>query len=231
MERRDTRPPPFEGIVNGSHASRASISPVMPRKKRVHYSNPPIWALRHTEGRRLNAANYVIRKVSLHHVGQPNGKPERLSRHASPEERRSLAPGHPAAPQAAPSGPPQPPNAGEPLGPWEPCITGTRPFEELNKTVADFLFVNVVHNPDLGEITSRGVQFEIEAKLGTLISKDTNDRIYLPITSETVLHDNGRVTFRSSMTEVSIFLILTDSCITTLSIVTDNTPGSTQVFQ
>lgn len=209
LERRETRPAPFEG-VNGSHvpghassqASQASTSPIMPRKKRTRYNNPPIWATRQTKDGRLKAINFVLRKVVHHHVGQVNGKPERTSsRQPSPEERRSVPAAQPAA--AAPPGPPAPANADGPLGPWESSITGKRPYEDMAKTVADFLYVNVLHNPDIGEISSRDVQFEIEAKLGTLISKDTNDRVNIPVTTECVLFDNGRVAFRSSMTEVS----------------------------
>lgn len=81
---------------------------------------------------------------------------------------------------------------------------GTRPYDDIPKKVADWLFINVVNNPDMGEIKSRGVQFEIEAKLGTIISKDTNDRIDLPVGSECLMRDDSRIAFRSSMTEVSI---------------------------
>lgn len=88
------------------------------------------------------------------------------------------------------------------LHPWEESVTGDKPYEELSRKVADFLFVNVVSNPNMIEIQGLGVQFEIEAKLGTLISKDTNQRIALPVASECILQDNGRVTFKSSMTEV-----------------------------
>jgi hypothetical protein len=89
------------------------------------------------------------------------------------------------------------------LGPWEPSITGLKPYEELSRQVADFLFVNVLKTPDMGEITSRGIQFEVEAKLGTLIDRDTNHRISRGVASECVLSDNNRVAFKSSMTEVN----------------------------
>lgn len=69
--------------------------------------------------------------------------------------------------------------------------------------MADFLFIHVINNQDMQEITSRGIQFEIEAKLGTLIDKDTNQRVDRFVTTECILDDNGRVAFKSSMTEVS----------------------------
>lgn len=88
------------------------------------------------------------------------------------------------------------------LGPWEESVTGEKPYEELTRKVADFLYLNVVINPNMAEIQGLGVQFEIEAKLGTLISKDTNQRVSLPVASECLLQDTGRWSFKSSMTEV-----------------------------
>ncbi|OIW22704.1 mRNA triphosphatase CET1 [Coniochaeta ligniaria NRRL 30616] len=220
LEKQDVRPPPFE-TPNGYESkpdamelSRASASPIVQRRKRVRYSTPPVWAQRHVEGIRLNAGNFVLRKHA-HNVGtQANGKigsfskPELASRQTSPEEKRSIAPSQPppgANSAPAPVGPPPPPyeipNKDGPLGPWESCITGTPPFDEVSNVVADFLFMKVVKNEDMGEIMSRNVQFEIEAKMGTLISKDTNERVSLPVLTECVLVDNGRVAFQSNMSE------------------------------
>lgn len=89
------------------------------------------------------------------------------------------------------------------LGPWEESITNTKPSEQMTKLVADFLFLNVVSRDDFGELSSRGIEVEIEAKLGQLIDKDTNDRLRLPIMTECILQDTSRISFRSSMTEVS----------------------------
>lgn len=213
LEKHDVRPPPFE-TPNGygskpdaMQLSRASSSPIVRRRKRTRYTVPPIWARRHVEGIRLNAGNYVLRKHA-HDVGtQANGKtgslsrPEPSSRHASPDEKRAMAPAQ--APVAPPPPPYEVPNSNGPLGPWESCITGTPPIDEVSNAVADFLFMKVVKNEDMGEIMSRNVQFEIEAKMGTLISKDTNERVSLPILTEAVLVDNGRVAFQSNMSEVS----------------------------
>ncbi|KAJ4163598.1 hypothetical protein LMH87_005318 [Akanthomyces muscarius] len=97
--------------------------------------------------------------------------------------------------------PPVPPGPQEFLGPWEASITGVKPYEEMSRAVADFLFIHVINAQDAQEITSRGIEFEIEAKLGTLIDKDTNHRVEKSIDSECVLRDTGRVAFKSSMTE------------------------------
>ena len=93
--------------------------------------------------------------------------------------------------------------AGRPF-PWEPSIENQKPMDMFSKAVGDFLFFNVLTNGNIEEIRSRGVQFEIEAKLGTIIDKSTNDRIYLPVrVGECVMGDEARIAFRSSMTEVS----------------------------
>lgn len=78
---------------------------------------------------------------------------------------------------------------------------GNKPFDMMTKLVADFLYTNVCSRSDLGELGSRGVEIEIEAKLGQLIDRETNDRYYLPVTSECILNGNARVGFKSSMTE------------------------------
>jgi polynucleotide 5'-triphosphatase len=89
------------------------------------------------------------------------------------------------------------------LGPWEQSITGVKPTEQLITQVADFLFMHVVSRNDLGELSSRGVEIEIEAKLGQLISSDTNERLNLPVTTECIIAEGQRmVGFRSAMTEV-----------------------------
>ncbi|KAH6877148.1 CYTH-like domain-containing protein [Thelonectria olida] len=199
LERKEPRPPP--GEINGGHipqqsrSSQPSSSPVMPRKKRLWRTEPPAWARSaKTNGKLPNNANFVLQKRIHSHI---NGKQEgsaRQSRNASPETTRSHQPSHSQAPPAEPT--PQ-----DFLGPWEASITGVKPYEEITKTVADWLFINVINNEDMQEILSRGIQFEIEAKLGTLIDKDTNQRVDRLIDSECVIHDGGRIAFRSSMTE------------------------------
>lgn len=227
LEKHDVRPPPFEA-PNGYESKAEAITTAPPdkqRRKPVRYSKPPVWAQRHVEGIHLNAGNFVLRQHA-HNVGtQSNGKTssisnsERASRHPSPAEKRSIAPAQPPpavvpqaahaipAPFAQPPPPLEPPNAGKVLGPWETCINGGKPMDEIGTAVADFLYQQVVANDDMGEIQSRDVQFEIEAKLGTLISKDTNERVELPVQTECVLVQTGRVAFQSNMSEVSCVFI------------------------
>ncbi|XEU96250.1 hypothetical protein FSHL1_001535 [Fusarium sambucinum] len=169
-------------------------------KKRRRYSQPPVWA---QDSRRMGTmpsnANFVLQKRLHSHI---NGKQEqntRPSRHASPETNRAAPAAH-----AAHAAPPAEPGPQEILGPWEPSITGVKPFEDISRKVADFLFLNVLNAPDLMEISSKGIQFEVEAKLGTLIDKDTGHRrVERGVASECILMDSSRVAFESSMTEAA----------------------------
>lgn len=193
--------------ANGDHIF-ASSSPQQPPKKRIRYSEPPIWA----RSVRSKAA------VSLGAKGtnKVNGK--------SPI---GIYPAHQAPPpiKTETNGNSQPsaavnratPSINMPLddpsvilGPWEKTITNQKPQDDVSRLVADFLFLNVVSRGDLGELASRGVEIEIEAKLGQIIDRETNERYHLPVQSECVLVPNAGLSFRSSMTEVGLFTILSD---------------------
>ncbi|EKD13300.1 uncharacterized protein L3040_005085 [Drepanopeziza brunnea f. sp. 'multigermtubi'] len=168
--------------ANGSHRM-LSISPQQPVKKRVRYTGPPIWAQsvrKKAIAPKINGKqNMAVQPVNAPHPGT-NGTPQ-------PAPRAHAADGK-AHPSAL-------------LGPWEHSITGVKPVEQITKLVADYLYVNVVSRKDLNELASRGVEIEIEAKLGHIIDRETNERYRLPVSSECVLLDNGRVGFKSSMTE------------------------------
>ncbi|KAK2608542.1 mRNA-capping enzyme subunit beta [Conoideocrella luteorostrata] len=201
LEHRETRPPP--GELNGGYSGTAELvsSPSVPKRKHRRRSQPPIWAQSAaTLGDKMPlSANFVLQKRAHSHLNgkrDSGSKGDRQSRHASPEAARmSMSTASKSAPPTAEPGPQ------DILGPWEATITGVKPSEEMSKTVADFIFIHVVNNPDIKEIMSRGIQFEIEAKLGTLIDKDTNYRVDRLLDTECILHDNGRVAFKSSMTE------------------------------
>ncbi|PTB65821.1 mRNA triphosphatase CET1 [Trichoderma citrinoviride] len=196
LENKGSKPPP--GEVNGGYVERIqkSSSPIPPKKRRTRYTQPPIWAQSiHTLGKKLPSnPNFVLQKRLHSHI---NGKHDAAaaSHQTSPETKRN--------PQPSVSQPPAPsePDIQEILGPWEASITGLKPIEELSKNVADFFFIHAINNQDMQEIMSRGIQFEIEAKLGTLIDKDTNQRVDRFVSTECILDDNGRVAFKSSMTE------------------------------
>lgn len=202
-----------------SGGPRASASPTMEKKnpKRKVYSEPPVWAQSFKNHQKLRHANFEFPKRKP--TSQPpslNGRAasfiaEHKSRNTSPEVARPPGNAQQIAP-AAQSGPPPaaaipPPSDSKAemtaiLGPWEPTIANVKPIDELNKAVADFLFLNVINNQDAVEIASLGIAFEIEAKLGTIIDKDTNERVAYMVASECLLQDRGQLAFRSSMTEV-----------------------------
>ncbi|KAK3940003.1 CYTH-like domain-containing protein [Diplogelasinospora grovesii] len=224
LERREMRPAPFEN-VNGRQLSSDSYStsqhPSLShklQKKRRMYMTLPIWAQAlQGPGQRLAHPNRILYKPPQHNDAQVNGRVDgQPSGHPSPEEKRSVLAVQPA-PAAHPPGPPpgeppvgqQPgpppsePASWGPLGPlglWEPCLANVVPQGSLSKAVADFLFRFVVLNDDLDEIQGRGVHFEVEAKLGMLIEKKTNQRVQLPVTTDCVLNDQHNwLSFRSSM--------------------------------
>lgn len=100
------------------------------------------------------------------------------------------------------------------LGPWERTITGVIPAEELTREIMDYIIeiIGRMQGPVLDMI-------EIEAKIGHIVDKDTDDRIRLPTRTEVMIdhtNPNTRTTFRSSMTEVSYnmtgYLVHSDGC-------------------
>lgn len=195
LENRQPRPPP--GEVNGRVQKPPTPEPA--KKRRQPRARPPTWAnSAHSLGNRPPAhPNFVLQKRPNTHInGKQEIKTERTSRQPSPEAQR-------AQQGSVANAPPVEAGPQDILGPWEASITGIKPYEEVSKKIADFIFINAVNNRDIKEIVSRGIHFEIEAKLGTLIDKDTNHRVERFLDTETVLQDTGRVAFRSSMTEVS----------------------------
>ncbi|KAK4034320.1 CYTH-like domain-containing protein [Parachaetomium inaequale] len=215
LEKREVRPPPFEGQNGrpthsnaGAPVQRPAI-PVKGMKSRKVYREVPGWA-QSLRDRAPAFPNRVLYQPIPHSGPQANGKPDRQpdrqparpermeSRQASPEEKRTAARVTPA-----PSVPPEAGSQWGLLGPWEASITNSLPQEQFSKEVADFFFQYVILNEDINEIQSRGVKFEIEAKLGILIDKSTNQRVELPVRTECVLSDSGNwLGFRSSMTEL-----------------------------
>lgn len=217
LERKESRPPP--GEMNGgispekkpstrvaSEATDADSLPPKPRNAREPRREEPVWAKNaHILGKQLPShPNYVLQKRVHSHLngGKPDGiQTKSRSRPDSPEAvkvqpKRISQAGPPAIPE---------PDPRDLLGPWDATITGLKPYEEASKKIADFLFHNVVNNPDMQEIASRGIKFEIEAKLGTLIDKDTNHRVDRHLASEAVLEIGARTAFKSSMTEVNFY--------------------------
>jgi hypothetical protein len=212
LEVQQPKPPPFgangnhvpsQGPAPGRNFSVSSVSPPPTRTKSRFHAQVPIWAQQYDGRSPLRNINFVLRAPHRPHLnGHVEARGETNSRHASPETTRSGGAGTQPH-KSAPASSALEQETHDLLGPWEPSFNKIRPLEEIPKKIADWLFLDAIQHPALQEILSRGIQFEIEAKLGVIISRDTNDRIQLPVASEVLLQDDGRVAFRSSMTEVS----------------------------
>ena len=90
------------------------------------------------------------------------------------------------------------PKVGETLGHWEPSILNVQPHEEFTRVVADFLYQYVAADGDIGI-----ENIEIEAKIGQLIDQNTQQRVSLPVHTETIIRKDDpklRTSFQSSMT-------------------------------
>ena len=196
--------------IENSNADQSTTAPgpkTNPEKKQKprRWKEVPIWA-----------------QSVPRHNRPPNGNPRRAAPRQAPN---ALAPAHsngqPTGMQGAnghsnqangvhvPVA--QPPLADTgPLGPWEPTFLNIIPAEELVRIISDWLFANVVQRNDVGVGpagggTGGGAVLEIEAKIGQLLDKNTNDRLRLPVLNECVVSHtdpNIRIAFKSSMTEV-----------------------------
>ncbi|KAI1372366.1 mRNA triphosphatase CET1 [Hypoxylon crocopeplum] len=215
-DRKAPRPP----HMNGNHTAPmpivapASMSPTTLRHRRVKHDRPPIWAQsgRDRDSPKTKSRNFSLKQYlrqNANPVGLVNGnslhdagvQSEHASRHPSPEATRAAVGVKAEAPNQASVNEPLMFN-GQPF-PWEPSIGNETPKNIVSREVADFLGIHVLQFKQLEEVHSRGAQFEIEAKLGIIIDKMTNDRLFLPDirAGECILESGGRVAFRSSMTE------------------------------
>jgi hypothetical protein len=189
----DIKPPITYGDLRHSPVAITSSQPPMKRRKR--YTEPPIWAQSIRTGK---FAGQPLNQVT-------NGRPPA----AQAGQTRPQTNGHPS-PQTGRGQPPVISDVVHPsalLGPWEESISGIKPSEEIAKQTADFIFQHVVSRDDLGELSSHGVEIEIEAKLGQFIESASGERIAYGITSECIMAERRQISFRSAMTEVNIISV------------------------
>jgi polynucleotide 5'-triphosphatase len=215
VEDHAVQPPESKRSMNGEHKPHhsASSSPKAPVKRVKRYTEIPIWA----QSVRNKAALEIGQRAKL------NGKqPEPGPVTANQPETNGSRNSSPAISRIGiPDAPPDPSIL---LGPHEMCLTKDPPPKGMTKIVADFFFEQVVSRDDFGELSSRGVEIEIEAKLGHLIDRGTNHRYSLPILSECVLAPNGNISFKSSMTLVRCCILFSKFLLTCYS---HNTRSST----
>ena len=215
-----TKQQPLNQEVLGALKPLISSEP-QPVKKRVRYAVPPVYAQSARTAKRSASGHPVssnkrqlpgqpIQQTPATLTPMPAAAPLRAHNPPSTSQVKQITNGHPI-----PGGHtvrPQSNIAGSAFSIPGVCNTlGPIPFEEVTRVVSDFLYQEVVGRDDvgagpLGGGSSKGAIIEIEAKIGQLIDKTTNERLRLPITTECVLdkHDPTlRVAFKSSMTEVS----------------------------
>ncbi|QKX53690.1 uncharacterized protein TRUGW13939_00770 [Talaromyces rugulosus] len=202
--------------VKSEVVSRPSSSLGRPTKrKKIRYDEPPIYARKATrmgaKGPVLPSPRPPIPKHASARFSLRENSPSTLA--DAPPSTSTPTPVKPPVNGATPpngrvvaTAPPEPSHGA--LGPWEPSITGKIPYEEVTKSICDFLFKEVVLRKDLAAgaagaaATGSMATLEIEAKLGRLVDKDRGERLRLPIMTECIIHREGsgfRTAFESSM--------------------------------
>ena len=89
------------------------------------------------------------------------------------------------------------------LGKWEKTFHWNTPYPDTLKVVQDWLYLELDKLEDVGMDPKEGT-IEIEAKIGTLLQENSDERVNLPIASMAVIRPdmNGRCHFESQMTLV-----------------------------
>ncbi|KAH6645497.1 CYTH-like domain-containing protein [Truncatella angustata] len=222
-------PPQLNGNHNTKNTISQSSSPVAARRKRIRHTQAPIWAQSGRMVQPNASRNYTLRSkehvgggslpkqvngdtnhAHVHAPPQPQPQPqpheskiktevksEHISRHNSPEANR-------VKPENSDH-----PNIGSDNRAWKlldgrpfpiQTISLNSPLDYLTRVVADYLFQTICVSEFAGECKARGIQWEIEAKLGTIVDLNTQNRIKLPVNGECAITGDARVAFRSSMT-------------------------------
>ncbi|KAI9807916.1 MAG: hypothetical protein M1825_005222 [Sarcosagium campestre] len=206
----------LDSVKSTPESNGGATSPQQPPRKRARHDEPPIFARKRSTSNSPVVANKrqpVLHGVtgSVHHRHEVKDSKQAIRATADTDparEANGVAPTPANNGVTLPQAQPVLATAG-PLGPWEPSITNVIPHEELTNQIMDFLFYEVVDRQDVsaggsGKNPGQGTQLEIEAKLGQLIDKNTNERLRLPVRSECVLSKDDpslRYFFKSSMTE------------------------------
>jgi mRNA capping enzyme, beta chain len=179
-----------------------------PTVKRRKYDVPPPWAEKSQWGQIRDMDPWVPNRRRQ----SDDFQPDEILRYKVPQlERRAPPPNdarHRAAPSTRPNGiHPVPIRPGE--RPWEATrpkgmewsLDNAVPYSDITREVANFLFGNVVEAPPLNI-----GKLEVEARLGVLMDTDSNQRLFLPISSEAIINSTVPLTtrFESLMSRVSL---------------------------
>lgn len=207
----------------GSSTAAAS-SPEQPSRKRPRHDEPPIFARKASRGNPLlpnkrpsapKSATVVKQDLLLKQEPMEAKPPAALI--SSLTAVKDVTNGNNGNAVSShdiplPKGQPELGDHG-PLGPWESSILGTViPYEDLTRTISDWLFQQVVAREDVGTGPAGGgpglgAILEIEAKIGQIIDLNRGERLRLPVLTECVISQSDpsiRTKFESSMTEVCI---------------------------
>ena len=208
-------------IKQEAGASIASASsPEQPSRKRPRHDEPPIFARKASRGNPLlpnkrpsapKSATPVKQELLLKQEPMEAKPPAALISSLAVVKENTNGNAVPSHDISLPIGQPELGDHG-PLGPWESTILGVIPYEDLTRTISDWLFQQVVIREDVGTGPAgggpgQGAILEIEAKIGQIIDQDRGERLRLPVLTECVISQNDpsiRTKFESSMTEVRI---------------------------
>ncbi|KAI9774227.1 MAG: mRNA-capping enzyme subunit beta [Geoglossum umbratile] len=225
-------PPPLPNLTSGNPPNRdahimsaapgSASSPKQPQRKRGRYEEPPIFARK--ASRSTSSSPVMANRRQPAPVPAPTSgvtvkqEPKDCKRPVSSQPgsqpldssaiKREPPNGHPHPIANSNAHAPQSLEYG-PQGLWEPTITNIIPYEEITRSIGHFLFLQVVQREDVGAgpaggVPGQGAQLEIEAKIGQLIDRNTNERLRLPVMNECIISKDDpsiRINFKSSMTE------------------------------
>ena len=95
----------------------------------------------------------------------------------------------------------------------EPSITNVIPYEDLVRQICDWISYQIAGKTP----PTDDAEFEIEAKLGAIVDRDTKERVRLPVSSEAILDTTqlGQIQFASTMDEVGALIVFRFDILTT----------------
>ncbi|KAI9702266.1 MAG: mRNA-capping enzyme subunit beta [Bogoriella megaspora] len=191
--------PPVKGIKREASTIESITQPV---RKRLKFSQTPIWAQRHEITSRLRKQHLT------QSAKQERNNPRHKSRSTTPMVTAHITNGDVNGVKAQTAQRDFEESNDGPLGYWERSITNIEPFNDVSRVVTDFIYHAMIERPDIdtgsiGGLPSPNGQLEIEAKLGRLVDRRSKQRLHLPVMSSVVLESSTKdhLMFESSMTE------------------------------
>ncbi|KAM3415764.1 mRNA-capping enzyme subunit beta [Cercospora zeina] len=184
--------------VKRSAADSESHQPPVKRERRRKYTERPVWARLHPSNPRLRMPGVMPngpepRPQPQQSGNRPSANPPALAPQANgqkqPPPQQVGAPGvNLAAPWLE-----NPPMDHDMLrmrnlmgGAWEKTIQWNTPLPSLTKAVTDWLVQQLMACEDVAQDPKEG-QIEIEAKVGRLFNKHTNQRFTMPVQNMVVI--------------------------------------------